>query len=186
MKPTPRNLRRRGERAALELVGMVRRFTVGIVSAAGLWQLRGDKGAYDEDEVVEDVEVFGGVGFVSKPKKGSTSAEAIAVSVNANSGHQVVIATRDKRWEIQVDDDEVAIHNSTGARVIVKQNGEVHVTDSSGAAVPLATLESMEALADVFDSWTPVPMDGGAALKALLTTLINTGWPTGTTVLKGK
>ena len=35
-------------------------------------------------------------------------------------------------------------------------------------------------------SWTPVPGDGGTALKTLLTTLFSTGWPTSTAATKVK
>lgn len=53
------------------------------------------------------------------------------------------------------------------------------------AATSPASLHSdMQALADVLDAWTPVATDGGAALKTLLTELINTGWPFGSTTTK--
>jgi hypothetical protein len=32
-------------------------------------------------------------------------------------------------------------------------------------------------LSAAFSTWAPVPLDGGAALKAVLSTLIGTGWP---------
>jgi hypothetical protein len=45
---------------------------------------------------------------------------------------------------------------------------------------------ALQALASAFSSWTPVPMDGGAALKTVLSALAGTGWPQATagTVLK--
>lgn len=45
------------------------------------------------------------------------------------------------------------------------------------AATANRVLLQFQALADAFNSWTPAPDDGGAALKTLLTTLIGSGWP---------
>lgn len=64
--------------------------------------------------------------------------------------------------------------------------GEVVIHDGAGGAEALTKHSDLEALAEAFNDWTPAPNDGGAALKALLTTLLGTGWPFGTTVLKGK
>lgn len=53
------------------------------------------------------------------------------------------------------------------------------------AATSAASLHTdMQALADVLEDWTPVAMDGGAALKTLLTALLATGWPFGSTTTK--
>lgn len=54
--------------------------------------------------------------------------------------------------------------------------------------VALANLVNAQfaALADAFDGWTPVPNDGGAALKAQLTTLAGTGWPASVAAVKVK
>ncbi len=41
-------------------------------------------------------------------------------------------------------------------------------------------------LANAFTSWTPVPNDGGAALKTILSALISGGWPQGATIVKAK
>lgn len=54
--------------------------------------------------------------------------------------------------------------------------------------VALANLVNAQfaALADAFDGWTPVPNDGGAALKTQLTTLSGTGWPASVAAVKVK
>jgi len=63
---------------------------------------------------------------------------------------------------------------------------------SSGATKTVALSPDVDnqntLLANVFSTWVPVPNDGGAALKALLTTLIATGWPfaTGATKVKAE
>lgn len=53
-----------------------------------------------------------------------------------------------------------------------------------GAVEDVAFHSAIAALADVFDNWTPVAGDGGGALKTLLTALINSGWPVGSTTVK--
>lgn len=63
---------------------------------------------------------------------------------------------------------------------------EVVVHDGSGGAGTLATHQDLLDLKDAINGWTPVANDGGAALKAALTSLFSDGWPHGTTVLKGK
>lgn len=53
-----------------------------------------------------------------------------------------------------------------------------------GAVEDVAFHSAIAALADVFDNWTPAAGDGGGALKTLLTALINSGWPVGSTTVK--
>ncbi len=65
-------------------------------------------------------------------------------------------------------------------------HGDAIKLGSSGASELVAWQSALEGLADVFANWTPVSMDGGAALKALLTTLISSGWPQGSTKVKAE
>jgi len=55
---------------------------------------------------------------------------------------------------------------------------------SPSAADPVSLHSDLVSLKNALDSWTPVAMDGGAALKAILTTLISTGWPFGAQKVK--
>lgn len=72
-----------------------------------------------------------------------------------------------------------------GATVVVRG-------DSPGAPVPVALGPANDLnwteLAKVLDAWQPIALDGGAALKTLLTALLQTGWPASTaaTLLKGE
>jgi hypothetical protein len=50
----------------------------------------------------------------------------------------------------------------------------------------VAWQSALTALKTVFEDWTPVATDGGAALKVALTTLISGGWPKGATKIKAK
>lgn len=70
-----------------------------------------------------------------------------------------------------------------------KPSNGIEVTDSevkAGGSNKLATHQDLVSLKNILNSWTPVAMDGGAALKTLLTSLISTGWPFGTLVTKGQ
>ena len=67
---------------------------------------------------------------------------------------------------------------SNGVKIEIKDNGEVHLNgDGLGGLVKVAELKTqldkntqlLEAIQNVFNSWTPVPNDGGAALKAAST-----------------
>lgn len=62
--------------------------------------------------------------------------------------------------------------------------GTALVHDGTAAqAVPLATKADLDNLKSIISAWTPVPGDGGGALK----TAITSGWtPAGTSVLKAK
>src|SRR5688500_112943 len=90
----------------LGLAGLARRLTVKLSGA--LWQLLGFKGAYDEEETFPDVEVFQNVGFRSRPKAGSR-AEVIVLNLGGEPGNAVVVATRDRSIEVELEEDETAI-----------------------------------------------------------------------------
>lgn len=70
--------------------------------------------------------------------------------------------------------------SGAGGPMVIQAPGEIH----AGGSAPLATKADLDALASVFDGWTPVAMDGGAELKSALTALL-ASWPNGTTKLKG-
>lgn len=53
-------------------------------------------------------------------------------------------------------------------------------------ALSVATNSNFDLLKTAFNSWTPVPGDGGAALKVLLTALLALPWPTSVSATKVK
>lgn len=114
---------------------MVRRLTVA-ATAFHQWQLHGYEYGGAQPETFDDVEVFGGVGFVSRPAAGS-NAEAIVIKVGGEGGHPVVIASRDRDAQVEIDDDESAIFNSSGAVVKVTKDGDVEVNPAPGRKVYL-------------------------------------------------
>jgi len=188
MRRTIEQFRGVARELTIELRGMLRRVVIGATTSDRLWQFLGYEGIdQGEREPFTKTEVFQGVGFSSRPKAGQ--GEAIIAHIGGRAGHAVAIATRDRATEPgDLSEDETQMHTSK-AQVRVKANGEVHVTDrSGGAAVPLATLADLEALKKIIQTWTPVPNDGGAALKAAMLGLFNgpPTWPAGTSKLKGQ
>lgn len=65
---------------------------------------------------------------------------------------------------------------ASGATVL--RSSDVRLGSSAASATnnALVLRSGLEQLKSAFNSWTPVPNDGGAALKAILTTLFTT-WP---------
>lgn len=183
----PDELRSLTSAAAAAFRGLVRRVAIGTLTSSRLWNLLGYEVAPGSREAFDRVETFQGIGFAARPRTGK--GEAIVLNVGGRAGHPVVVATRE--IESEPDDlsaDETSLHNSS-AQVLVTEDGEVHVRDrSGGVAVALATKADLDNLKAAIQGWTPVPNDGGAALKAALLALF-TGpptWPAGTTKLRGQ
>lgn len=87
-----------------------------------------------EDESSKGLEVFGQVGFRSRPLEGG-DAEALILRVGASENHEVIVATRDRGIEVAIDADETAIFNSTGAVVKIDKDGNIAITSKAGGTV---------------------------------------------------
>lgn len=122
---TAHDFRDRGRDAPF-LRGMIRRLVVKLTQATGLWQLLGFEDADGNEELLNDVETFPGIGFSSRPKAGSR-AEVVVVRIGGESGHPVIVATRDRSIEISLEEDETAIFNSTGTVVKITKDGIVEL-----------------------------------------------------------
>lgn len=104
-----------------------------------------------------------------------------------------IVATRDEATRKaavgNLAEGETAVYNDK-AVIVLKADGTVEIRLVGGVAIPLATKQDLIDLRTKLLSWTPVAMDGGAALKLILTTWLGPGpvysWPAGTTVLKGQ
>jgi phage gp45-like len=152
------------------------------ITEGGLWQLLGH-----DDEVDEDVPVFQGIGFASRPSATSVTggrAEAVLLHVAGASSHPVIVATRDESIRVELDEDETAIFNGSSI-VKVKADGTIEIGSQGGTFVPLALKSDVQAIKTVLTTWTVVPTDGGGALK---TKAINdlASIPAGTTKLKAE
>lgn len=151
MRPTVAKLRARALPESIRLLNMVRRFSIAATSGV-LWIL---EGMVDDEGNVETrkAEAFPGVGFYSRPRAGSR-AEAVVAKVGSESGHPVIVATRDldllKAAELggAFGEDEAAMFN-TEARVYVKADGTVEVRTHQGVAVALAKADHKHSLSGV-------------------------------------
>lgn len=182
MRPTRRDLRSRIWSAGGK--ALVRRLRV-VASKGVKWALEGHEDL-DGNVESEQVEVFPGVGFYSRPKAGRR-VEAVVLKVGGESGHPAIVATRDQDGVKALGAlaaDESAVFNSL-AHVTIKASGEVHIAAIGGTAAALATKADLDSLKSTINGWTPVANDGGAALKSALLELFPS-WPVGTTKLRGE
>lgn len=188
MRKTIDELRQQSSAAAASLKGMVRRVAIGAVTSSRLWQFLG----YDVGggrETFDKTNVFQGVGFSSRPRKGK--GEAILVKVGAAAAHLIAIATRDVDSEpTDLDEDESQLHNSS-AQVRVTKAGKVEVTDrAGGAAVALATKADVDALKAAFDVHTHIltvnAQSGSGATGTAAPPATPAPTPAGTSILKGQ
>lgn len=131
------------QRWEVKIKQLTRRMTV-LASKAGLWRLEGHEGEYDDD-----VEVFSGIGFYSRPRE-SNNAEVIVVKVGAAPNHPVVVATRDEDTRIELDENETAVFNSK-AMVRITKDGEILIGGREGTFEPLALRSDVEEVANKFN-----------------------------------
>jgi phage baseplate assembly protein V len=130
------------------------------------------------DELQDQVEHFQEYGFTSHAKEG---AEAVFLSVGGNRGHGIVVCVSDRRYRpVNMAEGDVCLFNEHGERVYLDNVADlVHLGAKAGAEfVALATktqtemnkiVSSVNALRTAISGWAPVAQDGGAALKAALT-----------------
>jgi phage gp45-like len=82
------------------------------------------------DETRDGVVRAQNYGFTSVPKKG---AEAVVLRLGANSDQTLVIAVDDRKYRLKgLADGEVAMFDCTGSKMVMKANGDIEATPSSG------------------------------------------------------
>jgi hypothetical protein len=170
---------------ARDLTGMVRRMRVELTTSS-VWQVLGATLLNGAREV-QEAEAFTGIGFYARPPA-SSRTEAMLVFPGGASV-PVVIAARDEdvRRKVAADlkPNETQMHNSLSV-LRIRDTGEIEGRSVAGVAESLTKHSDMQALADVLDDWVPAAGDGGTALKTLIAALLATGWPHGTSKLKGE
>lgn len=102
-------------------------------------------------EVRDEVERFQQFGFTSVPEAG---AETVVLFVGGNREHALAIAVDDRRYRLKnLGSGEVAVYNKTGAKIVMKANGDIEVTPKSGHKIRLAgdvaVTGTLEATGDV-------------------------------------
>jgi hypothetical protein len=134
---------------------MLRRMIVTRTTSA-LWQVQGHDLSMigGEDIETRDAELFGGVGFASRPNTSDDVEAIVAFPAGGSGGPMILAARQEARRQIVAADleaEETQIHNSsssTPAIVRVKADGTVEARSFAGVALPLATKADLDALAD--------------------------------------
>lgn len=144
MRQTVRSLRARVGGIGNRVRNVIRRMGVSTTDGA-LWVLEGVED-YEGNVETDEAEVFSGVGFYSRPARGR-DVEAVVARVGGESGHGVVVATRDHALVQLLDlgDNETAIA-TTKAVVKITADGTIEVGSHDGAFAPLATKADIDAL----------------------------------------
>lgn len=84
---------------------------------------------FDESDIQDERPLAGWYGFASRPKPG---ADAVVVYLGGNRGLGIVIATNDRRYQIELDEGEVALHDDLGSRVHLRRSGDIDLAPASG------------------------------------------------------
>lgn len=95
------------------------------------------------DEVRDELEHMQFFGFASNPDDG---AECLVAFPGGDRANGFVIATADRRYRVKVAKGEVAVYDKSGSKVLLKSNGDIELSPSSGT---LKVVGSIEATGDV-------------------------------------
>lgn len=83
-----------------------------------------------DGETKDEVEHFQHYGFTVFP---DDDAEALIVCVGGKRDHAIAIAVADRRSRIgNLSKGEVLVYDKTGSKILLKANGDIEVTPSSG------------------------------------------------------
>lgn len=80
------------------------------------------------EEVRDDMELVQHYGFSSRPKEG---AEGVSIFVSGNRDHGLIIATKDKQYEIPLESGEVALWTDEGDAIHLKRGKIISVKAQS-------------------------------------------------------
>lgn len=145
-------------------------------------------------EDIDDGEHFQPYGFASVPPAGS---EAVVLFPNGDRSHPLVIVASDRATRLTGQAaGEVAIYHPDGARVILRDGGDVEIypgsggevrIGSAGASDPVALKSDLQAVYDAISGGVPVAMDGGAALQTTIVAALDAaGFPVAANKVKAE
>lgn len=179
-----------------EEVGTVRRAVAGMIRRMGvkltegtLWQAVGHLLSDNRTRETRDAEVFGTIGFYSRPKPGA-NAEVVVVFPGGSS-NPVIIGTRDEELRATVanlNQGETAMCNRATI-ILCKPDGTVEIRTPGGTALALPTLADHNALRAAFNAHVHTSASPGNPTSIPVpgpTPLIPVASPSGTTVLKAQ
>ncbi|MCA9610256.1 MAG: hypothetical protein KC619_31890 [Myxococcales bacterium] len=99
-----------------------------------LAKIRGDQTGDDMYEEVDDCSIFGHAAIDWRPAD-PTGDDACEVLMWRRGDELVGLATLDRRWQVQVEAGEVAIHafGDDAPTILLKPNGDVTVSNANGS-----------------------------------------------------
>jgi len=87
-------------------------------------------------EIRDAVEHFEGYGMTARPLVG---AEVVIVSLNGRREHAIALDAADRRYRPRdLVAGEVAVYNHTGAKVVMKVNGDIVLVPGEGGKIRLS------------------------------------------------
>lgn len=112
----------------VRIVNMLARAVVSTIDDSQQAQLL--KLAILDGETRDEIERLQNYGFTSHPKSG---AEAFVAFVGGRRDHGVALVVEDRRYRIvNLESGEVAVYDHTGSKILLRQNGNIELTPSSG------------------------------------------------------
>ena len=144
------------------------------------------------DEDIPDAEHHQPYGFSSIPLEG---AEAVLVFPNGDRSHPLVVAVSDRRHRPTGGvAGEVTMYHHAGARVIMKDNGDITVVPGAGGKVKIddgsgaTAIPTMADFAGIISIMSSCGAGSSTAVPATLSAYQSSHptWPVGTTILKAK
>lgn len=184
---TVEELRAQTAKLARDAAGAVRRMAITLTSGT-LWRVVGHV-LLDGSRETKDTEVFGALGFYSRPAPGA-NAEAVVVHPGG-AANPVIIATRDEALRKLIDGqlgaDGAAMCNRATI-ILCKPDGTVEIRALGGSAAPLATKADLDAHKVWVMTHTHIVagVTAGPAAVTSATPLPVAPSPVGTLVLKGQ
>lgn len=166
-----------------QMLSTIRRMAVKLTEGA-FWRIAGHI-LLDRKAEAKDAEVFGGIGFHSRPPVGANAEALVAFPGGASNACIVGLRDEDTRKKVaNIDHDETITFNSMTV-VHHTNEGFVEIRTPSGAAFALPTLAEFNALRAAFNThFHPTSPNGPISTPASATETIPVPPPTGTPVLR--
>ncbi|EHM03449.1 bacteriophage Mu Gp45 protein [Acetobacteraceae bacterium AT-5844] len=137
------------ERMAGRLLSLVGFGRVTATTALAGKGLRRAQVRFDDAETRDETPLVQQYGFASRPLPG---ADAILVFVGGNRSKGIVIATNDRRYQIELAPGEVALHTDEGDFVHIRRGGTIGIRAATKVEIDtplLTTTGRIEAAGDV-------------------------------------
>jgi phage gp45-like len=139
---------------------------------------------WQDDRVSADVEYFQPQGLHARVPAEATGA---LLAPNANKSASVLLCASGAVPTDSIDAGECGLHYLGEWRVFVDADGSVRLTErdpSDFAALASKVDQQLGDLKSALNAWTPVPNDGGAALKVAIATFAASASAVGSTKVK--